>query len=179
MNVDELVRAVSAGEMFEYVFFWGHTPKVPGTIDSACLSQWWPCSFAVDGVTYTSAEQFMMAEKARLMNDATTRAKILETNDPGEVKALGRIVQNYDGALWDRERFDVVVRGSTAKFASHAGLKEFLVGTGDAILVEASPKDAIWGIGLAAHEPAARDPRAWKGANLLGFALMRARSSLR
>jgi ribA/ribD-fused uncharacterized protein len=174
MMLDDLLRAIEAGKAFEYVYFWGHTGE---GIGKHVLSQWYPCSFVVDGVTYTSAEQFMMAEKARLMRDEETRAQMLATDNPSKVKALGRAVKNYDGALWDRERFDVVVRGNVAKF-SEPSLRAYLVGTGDAVLVEASPQDAIWGIGLAENDPLAKDPRTWKGMNLLGFALMKARATL-
>jgi ribA/ribD-fused uncharacterized protein len=171
--IEDLLREIEAGKTFKYVYFWGHTGE---GIGKHVMSQWYPCSFVVDGVTYSSAEQFMMAEKARLMGDEDARAKMLATNDPADVKALGRAVKNYDGALWDRERFDVVVRGNVAKFSGV--LREYLVGTGDAVLVEASPKDAIWGIGLAEGDERAKDPRTWKGMNLLGFALMKARAML-
>lgn len=173
MMLQDLLRELDT-KSFTYVYFWGHTGK---GIGKHVMSQWYPCSFVVDGVTYSSAEQFMMAEKARLMGDEEARGKMLATNDPADVKALGRAVKNYDGALWDRERFDVVVRGNVAKFSEPA-LREYLVSTGDAVLVEASPKDAIWGIGLAEGDPLARDPRTWKGMNLLGFALMKARERL-
>jgi ribA/ribD-fused uncharacterized protein len=175
VNIDELLRAVEAGKAFEYVYFWGHTGE---GIGKHVLSQWYRCSFVVDGTAYNSAEQFMMAEKARLMGDEDARAKMLASSDPGEIKALGRAVKNYDGALWDRERFDVVVRGNVAKF-SNAPLRAWLLGTGESVLVEASPKDAIWGIGLDEHDERAKDPRRWKGANLLGFAIMNARAALK
>lgn len=175
MMLTDLLRDIEAGKTFTYVYFWGHTGE---GIGKHCMSQWYPCSFVVDGVTYASAEQFMMAEKARLMGDEETRAKMLATNDPSDVKALGRAVKNYDGALWDRERFDVVVRGNVAKFSSSSELREYLVGTHERALVEASPQDAIWGIGLAEGNELAKDPRTWKGMNLLGFALMKARAML-
>src|SRR5688500_3024032 len=160
-------------------FFWGQKPRTPGVIDKACLSQWWPARFVVDDVAYTSAEQWMMAEKARLMGDASTRAKILATDDPATVKALGREVTPYDETLWVAQRLDVVTRGSIAKLDQNAELKAFLLSTGDDVLVEASPKDTVWGIGLAENDPRAGDPAQWRGENLLGQALMRARAALR
>lgn len=175
--IDELARAVAAGKNVPFVFFWGHTPKTAGVVDKACLSQWWPCSFVVDGNAYSSAEQFMMAEKARIMGDEETRARIFAERDPKAIKALGRAVKNYDAARWDLEKLGVVVAGNLAKFSSDPRLKEFLLSTGDAILVEASPEDTIWGIGLAESDARARDPAQWRGANLLGFALMRVRAS--
>lgn len=181
LSLPELRAAVESGRVFRYVYFWGHTAK-SAVVDKACLSQWWPASFTLDGVTYASAEMYMMAEKARLMGDDETRAQILAAPDAKTVKAFGRAVRNYDESVWARERFDVVTRGSVAKFGQNADLRAFLVGTalGDdgAVLVEAAPNDAVWGIGVAESDPRARDPREWPGTNLLGFALMRARASL-
>lgn len=175
----DLLVLLDDGAAYPYLYFWGHTPKKQGVVDKSCLSQWWPCSFTVDGDAYSSAEQFMMAEKARVMGDAETRAEILATHGPAAVKKLGRKVRNYDEAKWRAARFDVVVRGNIAKFASDDALRAFLLATGDAVLVEASPDDAVWGIGLAEHDPEAKDPRTWKGTNLLGFALMHARAALK
>lgn len=88
-------------------------------------------------------------------------------------------MRGFDEETWQRERFGVVVEGSVHKFASDAGLRAFLLGTGTRVLVEASPMDRVWGIGLAADDEAAMDPQRWRGPNLLGFALMEARERLR
>jgi ribA/ribD-fused uncharacterized protein len=135
--------------------------------------------FEVDGVVYPTAEHFMMASKARLFGDEQSAAKILASDDPKTAKALGRTVRGFDHALWVGERFELVTRGNVAKFRQSAELGEFLLATGEAILVEASPTDTVWGIGLAAENPDARVPSRWRGLNLLGFALMRAREILR
>lgn len=184
-DIEALCREVEGGRAFSYVCFWGHTPKAAAVsaersaaMDKSCLSQWWPASFTLDD-TYASAEMYMMAEKARIFGDTETRAKILAAPDAKAAKALGREVRGYDAAVWERERFDVVTRGSVGKFGQNAHLRAFLVGTGDAVLVEAAPNDAIWGIGVAESDARARDPRLWPGSNLLGFALMRARTVLR
>jgi ribA/ribD-fused uncharacterized protein len=87
-------------------------------------------------------------------------------------------VRGFDGARWEAAAFDLVVRGNVAKFGQDQQLRDYLVGTGDAVIVEASPLDAIWGIGLAADDPRARRPAEWPGRNLLGFALMQARHVL-
>lgn len=92
---------------------------------------------------------------------------------------MGRLVRGFDEQTWRRERFGIVVEGSVHKFAAHADLREFLLNTGDRVLVEASPMDRVWGIGLAADDEAAGDPARWRGPNLLGFALMEARQRLR
>lgn len=176
-DVDALRRAVSEGWRPRYVCFWGHTPKTAG-VGKHVLSQWWPADFRLADQTYSSAEQYMMAEKARLFGDDHARGQILATSNPRKVKAIGRTIANFDEAVWRRERFDIVVRGSCAKFGQNAELRRYLLETGDKVLVEASPMDSIWGIGLAGDDPAAERPQEWPGLNLLGFALMRARSTV-
>jgi ribA/ribD-fused uncharacterized protein len=176
--LDELMQRAEHGERIKAVYFWGHTER-PGGVTAACLSQWYPAAFEVDGQRYAHAEQFMMAEKARLFGDEAARQAILQTDKAGAVKALGRGVQGFDDAVWEAERFGIVLHGSVAKFGQNAALGEFLLGTGERLLVEASPVDRIWGIGLAADDERAKDPRRWRGLNLLGFALMQAREALR
>ena len=178
-SVDELRRAVEGGQRFPYVFFWRHHPSADGVLGASCLSQWWPCRFTVDGVTYTSAEQWMMAAKARLFGDDEALAAMLATDEPDRVKALGRAVRNFESARWSAACAGIVTRGNLAKFGQSEPLREFLLGTGDAVLAEASPTDVIWGIGLDASDERASDPREWRGASLLGFALMRVRERLR
>lgn len=158
----------------DYLLFWGHT-RSGANVGKECLSQWWPAAFVADGVGYRSAEHFMMAEKARLFGDEETRGRIIDVSNPNAAKQLGRTVKGFDESLWNRERFGIVVRGSVEKFSQNPELKEFLLGTGDRVLVEASPVDRIWGIGLAADHPHATNPERWRGLNLLGFALMEAR----
>ena len=161
----------------DFIFFWGHTSKGDG-VTKACLSQWYPCSFTIDGQTYNCAEQYMMAEKARVFGDDPIRQQILSETDQMTIKKLGRKVTGFDGAVWEAERYDVVFRGNMAKFTQNPQLKEFLMGTGDKILVEASPKDTIWGIGLDEFHPDACNPEKWHGKNLLGFTLMDVRQRL-
>jgi len=178
MDRAELSRRAESGETFKYVFFWGHTPSTDGSINASCFSQWFDAPFVVDDVNYPTAEHYMMAEKARLFGDDTTLSKIIAADSPGAAKALGRSVQRFDGAQWDAHRFDIVVRGNVAKFSQHDAMRSFLVGTGERVLVEASPRDRIWGIGLGAANERAQDPRTWRGENLLGFALMAVREQL-
>ena len=178
-TTEELLTAIRSGLRPDYLFFWGHTPPKAGEVGKQCLSQWWPSSFTVDGVTYSSAEHFMMAEKAGIFGDEATRAEILQAPDPRAAKALGRKVQGYSDESWNAVRFDIVVRGNSAKFGQDAALRSFLLGTGDRVLVEASPSDKIWGIGLTEDDPRALDPEQWQGLNLLGFALMAARAALK
>jgi ribA/ribD-fused uncharacterized protein len=120
----------------------------------------------------------MMAHKAWLFGDHKVAEEILAASHPGEAKALGRQVHGFDENVWCEHRFDIVLRGSIAKFASAADMRKFLLGTRNRVLVEASPLDRVWGIGLAATDERATSPTTWKGLNLLGFALMEAREFL-
>ena len=177
-SVEDLLRALDAGATPKYVLFWGHQANADGSIGKGCLSQWFESSFRVDGQTYLTAEHFMMAEKARLFDDVETRANILAARTPAEAKKLGRGVKGFDDALWEQGRFDIVVRANEAKFLQNRALRNYLLTTGDRVLVEASPVDRIWGVGLAANDERALEPRAWCGLNLLGFALMEVRARL-
>ena len=119
-----------------------------------------------------------MASKAQVFGDAAARENILKSNNPGLAKKLGRMVEGFDESVWQQIRFECVVRANVLKFSQNAELKAFLLNTGCRVLVEASPVDSIWGIGLAADDPTCEDPNLWKGENLLGFALMQVRKRL-
>lgn len=179
MDRSSLIARIEEGERFEYLFFWGHRQREDGAVDASCLSQWFPAGFEVDGVRYPTAEHWMMAGKASLFGDAEMRARILLATTPDEAKRLGRRVRDFRDEVWARERFDLVVRGSVAKFEQNPKLGAFLRATGERVLVEASPHDRVWGIGLGREDERARDPRQWPGENRLGFALMVARARLR
>jgi ribA/ribD-fused uncharacterized protein len=176
---EELISRSNAGESFEYFFFWGHTPPKDGGTSKSCLSQWFPAQFTVDGVTYKTAEHWMMAEKARLFGDTEMLTEIIAAPGPQEAKALGRKVRNFDADVWSAQCFEIVVKGNVEKFRQNPAMQEFLLPTGNAILVEAAPRDQIWGIGLGEHNERARDPAQWRGRNLLGFALTEVRTRLR
>ena len=162
-----------------YLFFWGHQPSKNGTITKSCLSQWWKCKFTVGHLTYSSTEQYMMACKARLFRDTDIEKKIMNSDNPKEIKELGRQVQGFNVELWDKNKFDYVVRGNYCKFSQNADLKKYLDSTDDIIIVEASPYDKIWGIGMSETDEGIEDPCNWQGDNLLGFALMKVRESIR
>jgi len=162
----------------KYLFFWGHTPHQAGVIDKSCFSQWFPTAFEVAGETYRTAEHWMMAEKARIFGNAEVRQRIIAAQRPAEAKKLGREVVGFDPQEWDAQKYDLVKVGNYQKFSQHSTLREYLLTTGSRVLVEASPVDAIWGIGLAADHPDALQPARWPGQNLLGFALMEVRDQL-
>nr|WP_062333336.1 NADAR family protein [Herbidospora sakaeratensis] len=177
-TVEEAVQAEASGRPPRYLFFWGHRPPRDGGVGAGCLSQWWEADFTEDGHLFHSAEHYMMAHKAWLFGDAETAAEILAAPHPGEAKRLGRQVRDFDDAVWTEHRYAIVARGSTAKFAAHPDLRDYLLGTRDRVLVEASPHDRVWGIGLTASDERAASPTTWRGLNLLGFALMEARDIL-
>jgi ribA/ribD-fused uncharacterized protein len=176
-RVDELRARFANGEAMKFLFFWGHR-RSPKGVTSSCFSQWYEADFTVDGVRYPTAEHFMMASKATLFGDETTRLEILEASEPGKAKALGRKIRGFDEARWVEHRFDIVSRANHAKFSQNPDLRAFLERTGTQVLVEASPVDRIWGIGLAKDDPKANDPGQWQGLNLLGFALEDVRAAL-
>lgn len=178
MRTQDLIDSQSRGAALKFLFFWGHKPSADGKIGKSCLSQWWPAAFVVDGESFATAEHWMMAAKAALFGAAEIRAQILAAATPGEAKSLGHQVEGYDEASWLAARFGIVVAGNTHKFSQHLELGAWLRGTGSRILVEASPLDRIWGIGLDEHHPNAANPAKWQGENLLGFALMETREAL-
>jgi len=163
----------------KFLFFWGHQPNEDGSISKTCFSQWWLSSFEVDKVIYKTAEHWMMAKKAELFKDHAVLEKILQAKSPAEAKKLGRQVMNYHENLWLAARFEIVKEGNNHKFSQNPELKTFLLNTKNRVLVEASPVDAIWGIGMARDHKDVMNPEKWRGLNLLGFALMEVRDELR
>lgn len=151
----------------DMVLFW----KPP-----AVFCQWTKSIFEMDRTTYCCAEQFMMAEKARVFRDRVTESAILATEDPAEHQKLGRQVRGFSAYRWEQVRFDIVVKANLAKFQQNPDMLETLLETETRTLVEASPRDTIWGIGLSASDADAYEPSRWKGRNLLGKALMEVRA---
>lgn len=175
-NRANLIERLAEGGTFKYLYFWGHTFYDPPR--ATCLSQWYESPFEVEGITYPTAEHWMMAGKARLFEDAEHLEQILASDHPAQAKKLGRQVRNFDSQVWDEHRFDIVVEGNRHKFGQHEALADFLRQSHERVIVEASPVDAIWGIGLAKDDPRAHDPTQWEGHNLLGFVLMEVRDEL-
>ena len=142
------------------------------------LSNWHPALFVVNDVRFSNNEQFMMYCKAKLFGDEETASKILKATTPREHKALGRQVRGFDEAKWNEKRELYVRKGCYAKFSQNPEMLTFLLGTEGTELVEASPYDRIWGVGLAANNPAIHDKSKWLGLNLLGNCLMQVRTQL-
>ncbi|RYZ28700.1 MAG: NADAR family protein, partial [Sphingobacteriales bacterium] len=146
--------------------------------NQACLSQWWDAPFKADSKQYPTAEHYMMAQKARLFGDEDAYAKTLLAKKPAEVKEIGRTVRNFEPGIWDANKYRIVVEGNYHKFNADKAIRDYLLATKQRVLVEASPVDKIWGIGLAADDERVHNPSAWQGENLLGYALMEVRDLL-
>jgi ribA/ribD-fused uncharacterized protein len=175
--LEDLRARFNAGEPLDFTFFWGHQ-RSKSAVTASCFSQWYEAEFVVEGQRYPTAEHFMMAEKAALFDDQEIRAQVLQAPTPNAAKALGRKVRGFNDQRWLQHRYDIVVRANQAKFSQNPELNEYLMRTGSRVIVEASPVDAIWGIGLAQDHADVNDPNLWKGLNLLGFALMQVRDGM-
>lgn len=151
----------------DYYFFWG----------GRC-SQWFKSKFVIDEIEYNCAEQYMMAQKALLFNDLKSYKAIINSDDPKTQKAIGRRVANFDEHIWDEHKYQIVLIANVAKFSQNEDLKKFLVSLNGKIIVEASPYDTIWGIGLGQDDPRRFDETKWRGLNLLGKVLMETRDNL-
>ena len=157
-------------ESSNFTFFWR---------SDSPFSQWHPSRFKIDGRRFNCAEQYMMYAKAVLFDDSATAEKILSARSPKQQKALGRKVCKFDEKRWKKQRESIVYRGNHAKFTQNEHLFEALMATGTTELVEASPVDRIWGVGMAADNPLIHDRGHWQGLNLLGKVLTRLRDDLR
>lgn len=153
------------------VYFWRN---------KCIFSQWMPLKFTgPDGFVYANTEQWMMAGKARVFKDHDVLNRILQTPNPKAVKALGRKVSNFNDQIWKAHRERIVLEGNLLKFSQNKALATALLATGDKVLVEASPVDKIWGVGMNAQIASQTSQSQWKGLNLLGIALMETRRILR
>ncbi|KDQ49468.1 hypothetical protein JAAARDRAFT_42890 [Jaapia argillacea MUCL 33604] len=175
-----------------YVFFWKPN-EVHGW-----ASQWYRSPFTVaipcgppddsgnrtnEEHTFQTAEHWMMAQKALLFSDYDTLHTILSITSTdhsslARVKSLGRQVTPFDDKVWNEKRLGIVIEGNLWKFRGDGELRGKLEGTGERELVEASPRDRIWGIGFGEKNAIGRGRAAW-GLNLLGKALMEVRRTLR
>jgi len=168
ISIGELKKAIKRGEPFEFIPFY-----------VSVFSNWYPAIFEEDGIIYPTSEHYMMAKKAELFEDSFILKQILDTENPGVAKVLGRHVSNFNIKIWRKHRFDIVAQGAALKFVQNHELKLELQATKGKILVEASPVDRIWGVGLDKSDKKVHDPFEWRGKNLLGFALIRARQLIR
>ena len=159
-----------------------HTKKSPTTEvigfwkpdeENGYLSQWYSSTFVVDGVTYSCAEQAMMAAKASTFHDQKILEKIMATKSPKMMKTLGKKISGFSDAVWNRVKYNIVVKNNLAKFSQNPDLLKMLLSTGDNLLAELSPFDKVWGVGTKS-----KNQKLWKGENLLGKAIMEVRNRL-
>ena len=142
------------------------------------LSNWYLSDFTINQIQFCSMEQYMMYQKAMLFQDTIIAEQILQTNNQGKIKMLGRSVQNYDEMIWNGMRQIIIYEGLLQKFQQNEELRQKLLSTNDAILAECAVQDRIWGIGLSMQDENRFDLTKWRGQNLLGFALMQVRNCL-
>jgi ribA/ribD-fused uncharacterized protein len=157
--------------MTTYIYFW----KPHET--HGYLGNWYPSPFRSNNILFSNNEQYFMWRKQQLFDSANTalEAQILSATNPKVMKDLGRRVKNFDQNTWDQHKYAIMKAGIYEKFTQNPDLRQKLLDTKTAILVEASPFDNVWGIGLNATDAKSKP---WKGENLLGKALMDIRSSL-
>lgn len=161
------------------LFFWGHDSNKNGM--DACFSNWYPSQFTdINGQIFSDTEMWMMYHKALLFKDNEIAQKILQcTNNPKKAKELGRKVKNFDSITWDAHAQNIVYEGLLLKFSQNSKLKKHLLSTGDRLLVEASPYDKIWGIGISSTNAKKTPQKLWPGKNWLGKCLVKTRETLK
>jgi ribA/ribD-fused uncharacterized protein len=154
----------------KFTFFWE---------SGSPFSNWYPQSFDHLGIRYNCSEQYMMYKKALLFRDIEVAEMIMEQTSPRKQKFLGRQVRGFDQTVWLRECEDIMVPALVSKFTQDTYSLNCMLDTGDSTIVEASPYDKIWGIGMTKDDPRATDPTQWEGENRLGICLMKARDVIK
>lgn len=167
-NVKCVKERFNNEEQLTFSFFYG-----------GYYSQWFPSKIRINDIDYCNAEQYMMAQKALFFKDIDIFNKIMDIENPKKIKALGKKVKNFDQEAWDQIKYHIVFNGNYNKFSQNKKLKEYLLKDNNDIIVEASPYDRIWGIGLDEFNKNCNDPNKWRGQNLLGFSIMHVRDILR
>ena len=147
--------------------------------DYGFLSNWYLSDFQIDGITFTSMEQYMMYKKAVCFKDENIAKQILEEKNVAKIKELGRLVSGYDEHIWNGVRQIIIYEGLLAKFSQNESLRSELLDTKYSTLVECAVKDRIWRIGLSMTDPKRLMLAKWQGQNLLGYALMLVRDRLK
>ncbi|NDI35490.1 NADAR family protein [Chengkuizengella sediminis] len=155
--------------MEKFTFFWR---------TASPFSQWHKCNFIVDQILFNCTEQYMMFMKAKLFEDHLIAEKILKSSSPSDQKKLGRKVKNFDQEIWESNCKKIVYDGNFAKFTQNKQLKQKLLETKGTTIVEASPVDPIWGVGLSEDNPKILNRKTWKGTNWLGEILTQIREDM-
>ena len=155
------------------VFF--HLPQDP----NGYLSNWYLAAFTLDGITFSSAEQYIMYRKCQIFGDTASATAVLATDDPAQQQVIGKKASGFNATLWDGLKQAIAFRGLMAKFSQNEDLKKQLLDTGDVYLVECAHSDIIWACGIRVNEKERFDISKWRGQNILGFTLMEVRDALR
>lgn len=174
---EQLISCLESKYSAKFLYFWGHENS-RSSINKSCLSQWYSSAFEDNSTVFKTAEHYMMYHKAIYFGESVIANKILESKSPGEAKNLGRTIGSFIDSEWELVRFQIVVHGNFLKFTQNPELGRFLINTNERVLVEASPIDLIWGVGLSVDDERINDVKQWKGDNLLGYALMKVRNLL-
>ncbi len=156
-------------ETDNYVFFYGKNDH---------FSNFYKTNFKVNDITFSCGEQYIMYSKAKLFSDDIIANQILQETSPSKMKALGRKVKNYNDKIWVQSREDITFNGLIHKYKQNPILKEQILNTNNKIIVEASPTDRIWGIGMGVSNPELENQNKW-GQNILGKILMRVRKNIK
>lgn len=162
-TINEIKNRYNEGEKLSFSFFYG-----------GYYSQWFPSNFVVNDIKYCNSEQYMMAKKADFFDDNIAYNKIMNETEPYIIKKLGRNVKNFNEDEWDKVKYTIVLTGNYHKFTQNEKFRKYLLNDYN-IIVEASPTDKIWGIGLNEKDLNIENPNTWNGLNLLGFAIMHVR----
>lgn len=147
--------------------------------ENGYMSNWYMSPFTLDGKTYNCAEQYIMEQKALLFGDTDTAKKIMLTDDPQEMRDLGRKVYPYIPNVWNGTRQLVLYRALKAKFLQNPQLLGQLLATGDRLPVECAKSDTVWAVGLRTNDPDVDEPEHWNGQNILGFTLQAVREDIK
>ena len=178
-TVDTLKKAgkikdclVVSGKEKDAVFF--HLPEEP----YGYLSNWYISPFDLDGQHYTAVEQYIMYRKCILFGDKQSASAVMATDNTATQQEIGRNAKGYIPKVWEGIRQMVVLKGLLEKFTQNEDLKQKLLETGDAWLVECAGSDKIWACGVRLNDEKRFDTANWTGQNILGFALMEVRGML-
>ena len=160
------------GKTYPSIYF--HKPDEP----YGFLSNWWIAPFVLDGMRFSSTEQYIMYKKCMIFGDTAAAKAVMATDDPTQQQLIARNAKGYNDKVWKGMRQVIAVRGLVEKFTQNPDLLKQLLDTGDSYLVECAVSDKAWACGISLYDKARFDISNWIGSNILGFALMEVRTML-